>query len=52
MLITTAGTGLFGIDTAGGYIVGQNIVVYGPGAVGLRGRQLGPRCASRSAARA
>ena len=31
VLITTAGTGLFGIDTAGGYIVGQNVVVYGPG---------------------
>lgn len=35
VLITTAGTGLYGLDVAGGYIVGQDIVVFGPGPVGL-----------------
>lgn len=40
VLITTAGTGLYGLDTVGGYIVGQDVVVYGPGAVGLMTAQV------------
>jgi L-iditol 2-dehydrogenase len=35
VLITTAGTGLYGLDVAGGYIAGLDIVVFGPGPVGL-----------------
>lgn len=35
VLITTAGTGLYGLDVAGGYILGQDVVVFGPGPVGL-----------------
>jgi len=35
VLITTAGTGLYGIDVAGGYVAGQDVVVFGPGPVGL-----------------
>ena len=35
VLITTAGTGLYGLDVAGGYVAGQNVAVFGPGPVGL-----------------
>jgi L-iditol 2-dehydrogenase len=35
VLMTTAGTGLYGLDVAGGYIAGLDIVVFGPGPVGL-----------------
>lgn len=35
VLVTTAGTGLYGIDVAGGYIAGESVVVIGPGPVGL-----------------
>jgi L-iditol 2-dehydrogenase len=35
VLLTTAGTGLYGIDVAGGYIAGLDVVVFGPGPVGL-----------------
>jgi L-iditol 2-dehydrogenase len=35
VLITTAGTGLYGLDAAGGYIVGDDIAIFGPGPVGL-----------------
>ena len=35
VLITTAGTGLYGLDVAGGYIAGQDVAVFGPGPVGL-----------------
>ena len=35
VLITTAGTGLYAIDVAGGYVAGLNIAVFGPGPVGL-----------------
>ena len=35
VLITTAGTGLYGIDVAGGYVAGLDVVVVGPGPVGL-----------------
>lgn len=35
VLITTAGTGLYGLDAAGGYIVGQDVAIFGPGPVGL-----------------
>ena len=33
--ITTAGTSLYGIDKAGGYIPGDTIAVLGPGSIGL-----------------
>lgn len=35
VLLTTAGTGLYGLDAAGGYIAGQDIAIFGPGPVGL-----------------
>lgn len=35
VLITTAGTGLYGLDVAGGYVAGLDIAVFGPGPVGL-----------------
>jgi L-iditol 2-dehydrogenase len=35
VLLTTAGTGLYGLDAAGGYIAGLDVVVFGPGPVGL-----------------
>jgi len=35
VLITTAGTGLYGLDATGGYIAGDDVVVFGPGPVGL-----------------
>ncbi|MGH3094886.1 MAG: zinc-dependent alcohol dehydrogenase [Streptosporangiales bacterium] len=35
VLITTAGTGLYGLDAASAYIVGQDVAVFGPGPVGL-----------------
>lgn len=35
VLITTAGTGLYGLDAAGGYIAGHDIAIFGPGPVGL-----------------
>ena len=35
VLITTAGTGLYGLDVAGGYIAGYDIAIFGPGPVGL-----------------
>lgn len=35
VMITTAGTGLYGLDVAGGYIAGQTVVIFGPGPVGL-----------------
>ena len=40
VLVTTAGTGLYGLDTAGGFIAGQSVVVIGPGPVGLMTVQL------------
>ena len=35
VLITTAGTGLYGLEAVGGYIAGQDVVIFGPGPVGL-----------------
>ncbi len=35
VLVTTAGTGLYGLDRAGGFIAGESVVVIGPGPVGL-----------------
>ena len=35
VLVTTAGTGLYGLDVAGGYVAGDSVVVIGPGPVGL-----------------
>src|SRR5262245_20098400 len=40
VLVTTAGTGLYGLDVAGGYIAGQSVVIIGPGPVGLMTVQL------------
>jgi L-iditol 2-dehydrogenase len=40
VLVTTAGTGLYGLDTAGGFVAGQTVVVIGPGPVGLMTVQL------------
>lgn len=34
-IITTAGTSLFGIERAGGFIAGENIAILGPGSIGL-----------------
>jgi len=34
-LITTAGTVLYGLETAGGYIAGATIAIVGPGPIGL-----------------
>lgn len=34
-LVTTAGTSLYGIDMAGGYIPGDRVAVLGPGSIGL-----------------
>jgi L-iditol 2-dehydrogenase len=35
VMLTTAGTGLYGLDTAGGYIAGEDVAIFGPGPVGL-----------------
>jgi L-iditol 2-dehydrogenase len=35
VLLTTAGTGLYGLDAVGGYVAGEDVVVFGPGPVGL-----------------
>jgi L-iditol 2-dehydrogenase len=35
VLLTTAGSGLYGLDVAGGYIAGYDIAIFGPGPVGL-----------------
>jgi L-iditol 2-dehydrogenase len=35
VMLTTAGTGLYGLDAAGGYIAGQDVAIFGPGPVGL-----------------
>lgn len=48
VLVTTAGTGLYGIDVAGGYMAGQDVVVVGPGPIGLMTVQLCRQLAARS----
>jgi 2-desacetyl-2-hydroxyethyl bacteriochlorophyllide A dehydrogenase len=40
VLVTTAGTGMYGLDVAGGLVAGQAVVVIGPGPVGLMTVQL------------
>ncbi len=35
VLVTTAGSSLYGLDAIGGYVAGQSVVVIGPGPVGL-----------------
>jgi L-iditol 2-dehydrogenase len=35
VVITTAGTALYGLDVAGGYVAGLDVAVFGPGPVGL-----------------
>jgi L-iditol 2-dehydrogenase len=40
-LIVTAGTAMFGLDTLGGLIVGEGLVVMGPGLIGLMGVAVG-----------
>jgi L-iditol 2-dehydrogenase len=39
-IITTAGTVLYGLETANGFIVGQTIAIVGPGPVGLMAVQV------------
>lgn len=39
VLITTAGTGLYGLDATGGYVAGLDVAVFGPGPVGLMAAQ-------------
>src|SRR5258708_6037246 len=34
VLVTTAGTGMYGLDAIGGYVAGDTVVVIGPGPVG------------------
>jgi L-iditol 2-dehydrogenase len=48
VLVTTAGTGLYGLDIAGGYVAGQDVVIFGPGPVGLMTAQV---CQALGAAR-
>lgn len=48
VLVTTSGTGLYGIDVAGGYMAGQDVVVVGPGPIGLMTVQLCRQLAARS----
>jgi L-iditol 2-dehydrogenase len=40
VLITTAGTGLYGLDRAQAYVAGQTVAIFGPGAVGLMTAQV------------
>jgi L-iditol 2-dehydrogenase len=40
VLVTTAGTGLYGLDVAGGFVAGQSVAIIGPGPVGLMTVQL------------
>jgi len=40
VLVSTAGTGLYGLDVAGGFIAGQSVAIIGPGPVGLMTVQL------------
>lgn len=47
VLISTAGTGMFGLDVAGGFIAGQDVVVFGPGPVGLMTVQICKQLAAR-----
>ena len=35
VLVTTAGTSLYGLDALGGYVAGQSVAIIGPGPVGL-----------------
>lgn len=40
VLITTAGTSLYGLDVAGGYVAGLDVAVFGPGPIGLMAVQV------------
>lgn len=40
IIVTTAGTSIYGIDTAGGYIPGDTVLVMGPGPIGLMSVQI------------
>jgi L-iditol 2-dehydrogenase len=40
VLATTAGTGMYGLDMAGGLVAGDSVVLVGPGSVGLMTLQL------------
>ncbi len=48
VLLTTAGTGLYGLDAADGYIAGQDVLIVGPGPIGLMTVQV---CKQMGAAR-
>lgn len=47
VLVTTAGTGLYGLDVAGAYIAGQDVAIIGPGPVGLMTVQACKQLAAR-----
>jgi L-iditol 2-dehydrogenase len=40
VLLTTAGTGLYGLDAVGGFVAGDDVAVFGPGPVGLMTAQV------------
>ena len=40
VLISTAGTSMYGVDRAGGLVAGDKVVIVGPGPVGLMGVQV------------
>lgn len=40
VLITTAGTALYGLDRVGGFVAGQDVAIFGPGPVGVMAAQL------------
>lgn len=40
VLLTTAGTALWGLDTAGGFVAGEDVAIFGAGPVGLMTVQL------------
>lgn len=40
IMVMTAGSPLYGLENAGGYIVGETVAILGPGPIGLMGVQL------------
>lgn len=48
VVLTTAGTGLFGIDTIGGYLLGEDVLIFGGGPVGLMTVQLAKQLGAKT----
>lgn len=48
VVLTTAGTGLFGIDTVGGYLLGEDVLIFGGGPVGLMTVQLAKQLGAKT----